>query len=385
MVTPLVRLKNLLFAVLGLLAMAHLATGYADLGRLAGVDGDYTVTVELAETGGLYQHANVTYRGVTVGRVGAVELTSRGVRAKLRIRDSAPRIPADLQAVVANYSAIGEQYIDLRPLDGHPPYLEDGSVIPRERTRLPAPVTRMLTSLDRMAGALPLESLETVVDELGTAFDGQAGNLEALLESGTEFIEAADEALPATTALITDAEAVLRTQREEADALRAFATGAAELAGRLADSDADLRRLIGAGPQAAAQVGALLRETGPDLSVVLANLLTTAEIAVTRQDGIEELMVRVPQAVAAGSAAVGEDGLHAGLVLTFFDPLPCTSGYEGTVYRNGLDTGPAPGVNTEARCTADPGSGVHVRGSQNSPGPGTVPDPARPGGMGAPR
>ncbi|HET9140003.1 MAG TPA: ABC transporter substrate-binding protein, partial [Actinophytocola sp.] len=38
------------------------------------------------------------------------------------------------------------------------------------------------------------------------------------------------------------------------------------------------------------------------------------------------------------------------LTTTFFTPLPCTQGYEGTTYRNGRDTSPAP-LNTAARCT----------------------------------
>ncbi len=67
------------------------------------------------------------------------------------------------------------------------------------------------------------------------------------------------------------------------------------------------------------------------------------------------------------------------MALTFFSPLPCTAGYGGTVYRNGLDTGPAPALNTSARCAAPASSGVDVRGSAHAPSGGGVPPAAQPG------
>ncbi len=66
------------------------------------------------------------------------------------------------------------------------------------------------------------------------------------------------------------------------------------------------------------------------------------------------------------------------MALTFFSPLPCTRGYGGTTYRNGLDTSSGPPLNTAASCRMPASSGVDVRGSANAPH-GGVPTPARPG------
>ena len=70
-------------------------------------------------------------------------------------------------------------------------------------------------------------------------------------------------------------------------------------------------------------------------------------------------------------------GSQFGVALTFFDPLPCTAGYGGTTYRNGLDTTPAP-LNTAAQCTLPASSGIDVRGSAHAPS-GGVPPAAKPG------
>jgi phospholipid/cholesterol/gamma-HCH transport system substrate-binding protein len=379
MPTTAIRLKNLAFLLVGALVLGFVAVRYADLGRHVGLRDYYTVRVRLDATGGLFTHSDVTYRGVSVGRVGPIELTDDGVEAELRIEESAPPIPADLEAVVAGLSAVGEQYIDLRPAGADGPYLRDGTVIPRSATRIPPPVTTVLKGVGDLAASVDPESLRTVVDELGTALNGRGDDLQALLDSGDHFVRAADRALPSTTRLVIDAETVLRTQAEEGQALRSFAGGAKRLAAELKDSDADLRRLIAAAPGAAHQVTALLEDLDPAFGVVVANLLTTSEVAVTRQRGMEELLVTLPAVAAAGSTAVTPAGVTFGMSVTFFQPLPCTAGYGGTTYRDGLDLSAPPPLNTAARCTADPAGGVNVRGSANAPRGGPVPEPARPG------
>lgn len=105
-------------------------------------------------------------------------------------------------------------------------------------------------------------------------------------------------------------------------------------------------------------------------------------MAVTRQRGLEELLVKVPAVAAAGASVIDEDGAaRFGMSVTFFEPLPCTAGYGATTYRTGTDLSTAPAVNTKARCASPPGSGVNVRGSANAPKGGPVPEPAEPGSL----
>ncbi|GGZ22798.1 MCE family protein [Streptomyces nitrosporeus] len=382
MITTATRLKNLAFLVIAVLVLGYLGIRYADLGHYIGLRGYYTVKVQLPQTGGLFTHSNVTYRGVSVGRVGPIELTDDGVEAELRIENDAPRIPDSLQAVVASLSAVGEQYVDLRPTRADGPFLENGSVIDQADTTIPAPVTDVLTSVNALTGSVDTEALRTVVEEFGAAFEGRGDDLQVLLDTSSEFVDAADEALPTTTKLMADGERVLRTQAEQGQALKGFASGAEQLAAELKSSDADLRKLIAAAPGATAQISGLLRDLEPGFGVVVANLLTTSEVAVTRQRGLEELLVKVPAVAAAGASIIDSDGkARFGMSVTFFEPLPCTAGYGGTTYRPGKDLSPAPAVNTKARCTSSPGTGINVRGSANAPRGGPVPAPARPGSL----
>jgi phospholipid/cholesterol/gamma-HCH transport system substrate-binding protein len=279
-----------------------------------------------------------------------IRLTAGGVEADLDVSDSAPPIPARLHAVVADLSAVGEQYVDLRPATAVGPFLADGSVIPQRDTQLPLPVTGLLTSMDTMATSLPLGSLRALTDELATGFADQGSNLRAIVDGNGALVRAAYATIPQTTTLISDARTVLATQIAESGALDSFGANALLLARQLDQSNASLRQLFIGGPQAAAQVANLLTESNPGLGVLIANLLTTSELTLTRGQELDELLSAFPAVVAIGSTVISGKGARFGVALTFFAPLPCTSGYGSTVYRNGLDTSPAPPLNTAARC-----------------------------------
>ena len=65
---------------------------------------------------------------------------------------TSPKIPADLQAEVRSVSAVGEQYVDLRPRTDSGPYLQDGSVIAVEDTTIPQPVGPVLDKVSALVG-----------------------------------------------------------------------------------------------------------------------------------------------------------------------------------------------------------------------------------------
>jgi phospholipid/cholesterol/gamma-HCH transport system substrate-binding protein len=378
MLTRANKLRLIAFAVVGILVIAFTAVSYANLGRYLGSRGYYVVRLHLANSGGLFPNADVTYRGVSVGRVGAMRLTSTGIEVDLNIRSSAPHIPAKLHAAVADLSAVGEQYVDLRPDGSAGPYLTDGSVIPERVTELPLPVTGLLTSINTLATSLPLGSLRQVTNELAAGFAGQGKNLQAILDGNSAIARGAAATMPQTRTLIRDGQTVLQTQIAETGALTSFGQNALLLARQLASSNDSLRELIVNGSQAAGQVADLLAGTNPSLGVLIANLLTTSDVSLTRGKALQELLSALPADIAIGSTVINGKGARFGVALTFFNPLPCVAGYGGTRYRNGLETSPGT-LNTAARCGLPASSGVDVRGSANAPSGGGVPPAARPG------
>jgi phospholipid/cholesterol/gamma-HCH transport system substrate-binding protein len=374
MLTVGTKVKLIAFGVLSVLVLVYTAVTYANLGRYVGLAGYYPVKVYLPSAGGLYTSADVTYRGVSVGRVGAMSLTSGGIMVELDINDAAPKIPSqNLQATVADLSAVGEEYVNLLPQTDSGPYLAAGSVIPERVTSIPLPVTTLLTNLNNLATSVPQQSLRVVVSQLGAAFQNTGSSLGTLLTSSATLSQAATQDIPQTTKLIDDGQTVLATQAAETSAIESFGRSASLLAGQFAASNSDLAALITNTPEAALQVSGLLQDNDVTLGAVIANLLTTSDVSLTRQSALKELLSAFPAAVAAGSTVITSKGANFGLSLSFFAPLPCTAGYGATIYRNGLTTSPAPPLNTSASCTSSASTGIDVRGSAHAPSGGGVP------------
>ncbi|MGE0299766.1 MlaD family protein [Pseudonocardia sp.] len=369
MITRTMWLQLLGFALVALIGVGYVGFRYAGFENLLG-SATYPVTVRMTDPGGIFTGADVTYRGVSVGRVGPLRLTADGLEMTLDIDDDAPPIPADTDIVVRHLSAIGEQFVDVVPRSDAAPYLEGGSVVPADRVRVPVPIPQLIGSVDALAASVPRESLRTVVDELGTAFDGTAQPLQQILDTTGAFTDAARDALPQTLALLDDGRTVLATQNDLAPGFRDISRDLKLLAEQLERSDPDIRRLLETGPAAGYEVSKLLRASGGDLGDLLANLLTISRVAEPRQANLRQVLATYP-GVASGIPTLtpGDGTAHLGIVLEP-DPPACTAGYEGTVHRPGSDVTDVP-VNRKAYCAEPPGSPITVRGAQNVPGAAT--------------
>ena len=254
-------------------------------------------------------------------------------------------------------SAVGEQYVDLRPSTDTGPYLRDGDVIPASRTGTPLPVETLLSNLDSLVRSVDGQDLTVLIDELGTAFEGNADALRRLVDAGDDLVNGAVANLPEAIALIRDGRTVLSTQEDEQAAIRAWAASLAQLTDTLRSADPDLRRLLAAGPPAATELIGLLRDLDPTIGTLLGNLVTVDGIAARRLPGIQQILVEYPLVVAGGfTVAPGDGTAHFGLVVNVNNPPACQYGKGG-----------------QSACH-------EVRGTATAPGPtgsGPVPGAAR--------
>lgn len=361
----------MVFLLITVVGVAFVGAKYAQVDKLI-FDDDYTVSASFAESGGIFTGAEVTYRGQPVGRVGDLKLLSDGVDVNLDIEKKF-KIPNDLLAVVANRSAIGEQYVDLQPRRDNGPYLQNNSKIARQDTAIPIDTTELLLNLDQLVNSVDKDSLQTTVRELGTALKGKGTDLQKIIDSSGQLIDDADANVLQTIKLINDGDTVLATQVASGDAIKTWAKNLALLSDTLVNSDADLRQVIDQGSAASTQVTGLIKDNRADIAVLLGNLLTVSEITAVRLDAVEQLLVVYP-AVSMGGYVVpakdpgtGHYDAHFGLVLGL-SPSACRSGYGGTDKRPPQIVTNTP-ANTKAGCTADPSTGTNVRGAQNKPSP----------------
>jgi phospholipid/cholesterol/gamma-HCH transport system substrate-binding protein len=373
MITVGTKLRLLVFLVVSVLGIGYVAVRYVGVGdRLLGRG--YLVHADFAEAGGIFPNAPVTYRGVPVGRVTAVRLHDDGVRVDLRLHGGV-RVPDDLSAVISARSAVGEQYVDLRPERDGGPYLRDGSVIPSSRTGVPVAAETLLANLEDLVGSVNPDDLAVVIDELATAFEGNESSLRTIFDASDALLADANASLPETVQLIRDGRTVLSTQEASAGAIRQWASGLAKLAATVRAADPDLRRLLSVTPPAATQLVGLLRDLDPTIGTLLGNLVTVNGIAARRLPGIEQILVVYPLAVAGGYTVTPGDGTaHFGLVVNVDDPPSCK--YQGRAQCSSAELARGSGVRSASNAPGPSGGGSAPSGTGSSSGGSSLDDGA---------
>ncbi len=369
MITRQTKLQLLVFLVVALLGVTYAGGKYAGLGRLVpGYDEGYLVKAEFVDSGGIFKGAEVTQRGVPVGKVENLSLSPSGIVVDLRLRPGS-RVPTPVKAFVGNRSAVGEQYVDLQPQSDGDAVLKQGSVIPQDMTGIPIQPTQLIVNLDRLVRSIDTHDVTVTLDELGKAFDGAGDSLQLLIDAGDQLTAAATENLPQTLALIRDSKPVLDTQRDVAGSFQSYNKSLAELTAQLRTSDPDFRALFKSGTDSAQTVTSLLEANRANLPVLLDNLVFAAQVQKVRIPALRQILVTYPNVVAGGFTVTPGDGTaHFGLV-TNNEVSACPStdpGYAPTKRRDPSDVTPRQS-NFAAYCSQRSPSPIDVRGAGNAP------------------
>ena len=369
MLSRFVRIQLAIFTVVGIIGVVAMALLYVQVPTLLGI-GRMTITIELPASGGLYRFSNVTYRGTQVGKVISVALTTEGAKATLSL-DASPKIPANLQAEVHSVSAVGEQYVDLRPRTNSGPYLRDGSVIKMHDTTIPQAVGPMLDQVSALINSIPKHKISQLLDESFQAFNGEGYDLGSLSDSSARISADANSIVDRTRTLTEDTAPLLNSQAETADSVRLWARSLAGISDVVATDDSRVRTLLQNGPEAANETSRFLEQVKPTLPILLANLTSIGQIGVTYHPSLQQLLVLLPPLAAAtqGSGPGNQvDGMtHADFVATVDDPPICTVGFiPPSQWRSPADTSD---IDTPdgVYCKLPQDSPLAVRGARNYP------------------
>jgi phospholipid/cholesterol/gamma-HCH transport system substrate-binding protein len=337
MITRLTKIQLMVFAIVTVLGGAFVGGRYANLDRLV-VDRSFPVTADLRDSGGIFAGAEVTYRGIAVGKVGKLQFTEKGVRATLDIENNAPKISDDVKVLVANKSAVGEQFVDVQPQSNSAPYLHAGSHVPLSRTSVPIDTTKILIDASAFVGSIDTDSLRTLVDELGKAFAGSGEDLGTIIDMMTQFIQTADDNFMVTRSLIRGSTSVLQTLVDKRGQFSSFTSDLALFSDTLVKSDKDIRRLFDQGSSSARLFKDVVKENNKDLQSIFNDLNTTTKALDEFHKGIEVISILFPYLVHGSFTATSqtEPGNWAGRIgLIFNGPTPPNQGSEACLFENG--------------------------------------------------
>lgn len=318
------------------------------------------VTVRMPRTGGLFSGSAVTYRGVRVGTVKAIDIADGGgVQATVTLRPGA-QVPASSRAAVRSLSPVGEQFLDFQPESADGPFLGDGDVVAARARDLPVSLAQSAGSLSALLHAVDRRDVRVVLRELGDAVGGTDDDLDRLLTATDQLATDLDRAWPQTQRLLRNGETVGELFAAKRGELTTFARAARLFTRWLRDYDPEFRRILAGAPGDFETISVFVADLEKVLPPFLRSLVGLTDITYDREPHVRHL-TRVLEYGAGRFASAFRDGwLHVDL--TMQGQRTCSYGVEP---RNPMSTDRKP-LNRNGRC------GFHDpvrRGAEHAPPP----------------
>ncbi|ORA48600.1 mammalian cell entry protein [Mycolicibacterium chubuense] len=370
MLDRLSRIQLSIFAVVTVLTVGAISIFYLRVPEAIGLN-SYQVTANFTAAGGLYQNANVTYRGVTVGQVESVGLSDTGVVAHMRL-DSGTPVPDNVTATVKSVSAVGEQYVDLvPPAKAATATLRNGSDIPVDRTAIGQDIAGLLNQAESLVNSVGNSRIKDLLRETFKAFNGSGPELARLIQSARLLVDEANANYGQTTQLIDQAGPFLDSQIASGDSIRSLADGLARFTGEVANADPQLRTLLQTAPGAAGVASDTFEGIRPNFPMLAANLANLGRIGVIYNKSIEQALVIFPALLAALNTVAGgvpaDEGGKLDFKIHLNDPPSCSVGFiPPTQIRSPADT-TLRELPTDLYCKTPQNDPAVVRGARNYP------------------
>lgn len=330
MIDRLAKIQLSIFAVITVITLSVMAIFYLRLPATFGI-GTYGVSADFVAGGGLYKNANVTYRGVAVGRVESVGLNPNGVTAHMRL-NSGTAIPSNVTATVRSVSAIGEQYIDLVPPENpSSTKLRNGFRIQRQNTRIGQDVADLLRQAETLLGSLGNTRLRELLHEAFIATNGAGPELARLIESARLLVDEANANYPQVSQLIDQAGPFLQAQIRAGGDIKSLADGLARFTWQLRAADPRLRDTLAGAPDAIDEANTAFSGIRPSFPALAASLANLGRVGVIYHKSIEQLLVVFPALFAAIITSAGgvpqDEGAKLDFKIDLHDPPPCMTGF----------------------------------------------------------
>ena len=366
MLTPFIRKQLIAFVILTVVSIFVLGVYYLQVPTLVGI-GQYTLKAELPASGGLYPTANVTYRGITIGRVTKVEPTEQGAEATISIA-SKYKIPIDTVANVHSVSAVGEQYLDLVSSGSPGKYFSDGQTI--AKGTVPAEIGPALDTANRGLAALPADKIPQLLDETALSVGGLGPALQRLVDATQAIVGDFKNQITDVNDIIQHSGPVLDSQVNSGNAIERWARNLNTLGAQTAQNDQHVRSILTQAAPTADQVDQVFNDVRDSLPQTLANLEIVFDLLKRYHAGVEQLLVFLPQGASIAQTVSAPFPRQAALdlALSINQPPPCLTGFiPASEWRSPADTSLAP-LPTGTYCKIPMDTPANsVRGSRNIP------------------
>ena len=283
--------------------------------------GAYSLTGSFSSSGeGLNPGAEVTYRGVQVGRVTHIALSHGRADITMAI-DSGFHVPTNASATLLPINVFGADNIAFAfPNGEQPPYLPARSTI--HATRVSPDIEDLFSTADPLLAQIDAADLQTIVSNLAQASEGEGPTIAASIDEGVKLANFLDNTLPQQLSALDSLSGFTATLVPTAASFNAIAASSNVALPAFNSQAAAYGKLLKSLAAFGENFATFLAAYHPDIQTLLSSGDNVARVILTQQDQIGQVLSGLAMyltkfANATDPAEVLPDGSHFGYFHTF--------------------------------------------------------------------
>lgn len=270
------------------------------------------IAADFPAADGIFAGSRVALLGVPVGHVEEVRPRGSTVRVTMSLPGES-RVPRDAHAYIMSPAVVSDRFVELSPAHTSGPSLEDGAVIPVERTHAPVKWDELTTSLDELLTALGPQGADAgggIGGLLSTAADSLGGNGPAFREALSDLTQATDVVASASGdigAVLDNVDRLLELLADHRSTLDILTTTVSQVSADITEQQTAITQSIDQLSHALGTFSRLLTDHGDELTGDVSQLTDLTTTVVARQRELAETLDTLPLALDNFGRAVTHD------------------------------------------------------------------------------
>lgn len=260
------------------------------------------ITAYFSSAVGIYSGGDVRVLGVPVGTVDEVVPQGKDVRVTMSVeRDT--QVPADAGAVLVSPSVVSDRYVQLAPVYRGGPAMEDGTVIPKQRTATPVELDQVYSNLNDLTKALGPQGANengALTDLLNTGAKNLQGNGQAIADSLSHLGEAGKTLSGNSKELFATVDNLQKFTSMLADndgRVREFNTQMQQVSGFLAGEREDFGAAVAELSDALGKVDSFVHDNRSAVKSNVDQLRSVSQVLVDEKAALNESLTNTPLAL----------------------------------------------------------------------------------------
>jgi phospholipid/cholesterol/gamma-HCH transport system substrate-binding protein len=263
-----------------------------------------TITANFSSATGLYPGDQVRIAGVRVGTIRSITAAPEQTVVTLEV-DHGVRVPADAKALIVAQNLVAARYVQLAPLyQTGQPRMQNGAVIPLERTAVPVEWDEVKTQLSRLAtelgpkATLSTSSMGRLIDSAANAMDGNGAKLRQTFAQLSQLGRILANGGGDIVATIENLQTFVGALRDSGDQLVMFQDHLATFSTVLDDSRSDLDAAMKELAVALGEVRRFVAGTRDKTAEQVQRLANVTQVLANQRMDLENILHSAPSAFA---------------------------------------------------------------------------------------